>query len=41
MARPKEAPVREGEITDTQAEESKKMYEADIKAAGKRKGARK
>jgi len=41
VSRPKEAPVREGEITDTQAAESKKRYEADIKAAGKRKGARK
>jgi 3-oxoadipate CoA-transferase alpha subunit len=41
VARPKEAPVREGEIADTQAEESKKKYEADIKAAKKRRGARK
>ena len=39
VARPKEAPVPEGEITDTQAEESKKKYEADIKAAKKGKGA--
>ena len=41
VARPKEAPVQAGEITDTQAEESKKKYEADIKAATERKGSRK
>jgi 3-oxoadipate CoA-transferase alpha subunit len=41
VARPKEAPVQEGEITDTQAEESKKRFEAKIKGAKKRKGSRK
>jgi 3-oxoadipate CoA-transferase, alpha subunit len=41
VARPKEAPVQKGEATDTQAEESRKKYEADIKAAKKGKGTRK
>jgi 3-oxoadipate CoA-transferase alpha subunit len=41
VARTKEAPVQEGEITDTQAEESKRKYEADIKEAKKGKGTRK
>jgi len=41
VARPKEAPVQVSEVTDTQAEESKKKYEADIKVTTERKGSRK
>jgi 3-oxoadipate CoA-transferase alpha subunit len=40
VARPKEASKMEGEITDAQAKESRKKYEADIKKAQRKRGAR-
>ena len=40
VARPREAPKTEGEITDAQAKESRKKYEADIKKAQRKRGAR-
>jgi 3-oxoadipate CoA-transferase alpha subunit len=40
VARPKEAPKMEGKTTDAEAEESRKKYEADLKKAQRKRGAR-